>query len=136
MARIQFHATDTAIRDTIAQAKLEIRADVADGTVPATVASFSELHDYVDANCYGGMCEDGHAFWRNGDGSAGEDGFDCDVDAANAVQDAVHAWIVAGGITTTPDLLTAAREMLDDLDGHISRSNEAYIALQSAVDNN
>jgi hypothetical protein len=97
MACIQFHATDTAIRDTTAQAIREIRDDVADGIVPATVASFSELHDYVDANCYGGMCENGHAFWRNGDGSGGEDGLDCDVDAANAVQDAVHAWIVAGG---------------------------------------
>lgn len=30
----------------------EIRADVAAGTVPATVATFSELHDHVDANEY------------------------------------------------------------------------------------
>ncbi len=29
-----------------------IRADVADGRVPPTVASFSALHDHVDANEY------------------------------------------------------------------------------------
>jgi hypothetical protein len=32
----------------------EIAADMKSGIVPETVASFSELHDYVDANCYGG----------------------------------------------------------------------------------
>lgn len=34
--------------------KQEILADIAAGIVPATVRIFSELHDYVDANCYGG----------------------------------------------------------------------------------
>ena len=31
---------------------------VSDGTVPRTVGSFAELHDYVDANCLGGLCDD------------------------------------------------------------------------------
>jgi hypothetical protein len=39
-------------------AKREVLADVAAGTVPATAASFSELHDYVDANGYGGAFDD------------------------------------------------------------------------------
>jgi len=30
----------------------EIKADMAAGTVPATVKDFSQLHDYVDANEY------------------------------------------------------------------------------------
>jgi hypothetical protein len=29
-----------------------IREDIASGQVPATVSTFSELHDYVDANDY------------------------------------------------------------------------------------
>ncbi len=35
----------------------EIRADIAAGLVPATVASFAELHDYVDANTYSGLTD-------------------------------------------------------------------------------
>ena len=36
----------------------DIRADFADGTVPEEeIRSFSDLHDHVDANTYGGICE-------------------------------------------------------------------------------
>lgn len=35
----------------------EILADLKQGTIPATVATFSDLHDYVDANEYGGICD-------------------------------------------------------------------------------
>lgn len=45
------------LNQTIARMKSEILADIAAGTIPATVASFSELHDYVDANEYGGFCD-------------------------------------------------------------------------------
>lgn len=34
--------------------KTEILADITAGIVPRSVTTFSELHDYVDANCYGG----------------------------------------------------------------------------------
>lgn len=34
--------------------KADILKDVAEGVVPKSVKSFSELHDYVDANTYGG----------------------------------------------------------------------------------
>jgi hypothetical protein len=59
--------------------KSEIRADMKDGTVPATVRSFSELHDYVDANEYGVD-------------------FDAplDIEAINAAQTAVDKWIQEG----------------------------------------
>ena len=69
---------------TIERAKAEILADVASGTVPRTCASFSELHDYVDANGYGG------AFERPFDNG--------DTDFWNAVQDAVDSWIKGGGL--------------------------------------
>ena len=61
----------------------EVLADIAAGIVPRTVASFAELHDYVDANKYGGAFEDG--------------AHDCsDSDYWNAVQNAVDAWIKDG----------------------------------------
>lgn len=36
----------------------EIRDDVQAGRVPTTISSFGELDDYVDANIYGGLCDD------------------------------------------------------------------------------
>ena len=68
----------------VEQAKSEILADVTSGTVPSTCASFSELHDYVDANGYGG------AFKRPFDNN--------ETDFWNAVQDAVDQWIKQGGL--------------------------------------
>lgn len=43
---------DTSIAAVVAATKAEILADIANGTVPETVSSFSELHDYTDANMY------------------------------------------------------------------------------------
>lgn len=42
----------------VERVKQEIVADIRAGVVPRSVSSFAELHDYVDANCYGGVCED------------------------------------------------------------------------------
>jgi len=42
----------------VKQMKTEILQDMAEGLVPTTVKAFSELHDYRDANCYGGFCDD------------------------------------------------------------------------------
>jgi hypothetical protein len=83
-----------AIEAVVAVAKAEILADVQSGRVPATVAYFAELHDHVDANCYGGA-EDA---WFEG----------CTDDAEfvafwNAVQDTLDAWIKAGGIAIGPN---------------------------------
>ena len=49
---------DALMDATVERMKAEIRHDVSKGLVPPTVATFSELHDYVDANEYGGLCED------------------------------------------------------------------------------
>jgi len=37
--------------------KTEILEDVRNGIVPKTVGCYADLHDYVDANCYGGTEE-------------------------------------------------------------------------------
>lgn len=71
---------------TVARVKAEVLADIEAGIVPADVGSFSQLHDFVDANCYGGaedypgeeFCTDAFCnFW-------------------NRVQNAVDAWLKAG----------------------------------------
>jgi len=62
----------------------EILDDVRLGVVPPTVESFSELHDYVDANVYGGLCDEE----------------DVDIDDANAVQDILDPWIREGGLVS------------------------------------
>ena len=74
----------TTLETTIERAKAEILADAAFGILPRTCASFSELHDYVDANGYGGAFE--HDFNNE------------ETDFWNRVQDVVDAWIKGGGL--------------------------------------
>jgi hypothetical protein len=92
--------TPQTLTDTIIRAKREVLSDIADGTVPATVASFSELHDYVDANYYGGAFEDGEAMHSVCNSSDADDTFGsgCDrcCDFWNDVQNAVDAWLKRG----------------------------------------
>lgn len=42
----------------VARMKEQITADIEAGVVPADVADFAALHDHVDANCYGDLCDD------------------------------------------------------------------------------
>lgn len=79
------------IAATIEQTKQEIRDDIELGVVPADIAAFSDLHDHVDANTYGGVCDE-NGPWAD---AYDEDG----IAAINEVQDAVDAWIKAGGLT-------------------------------------
>jgi hypothetical protein len=76
----------TDLDRAIAQAKTEVTADVKAGRVPRSVASFSELHDHVDANEYGGLTDERADF---------------DLDFANALQTAVDEWIKGGGLVRT-----------------------------------
>jgi hypothetical protein len=59
--------------------KSEVLRDIERGIVPADVNSFSTLHDYVDANEYGGACE--------GDFNANH----CEF--WNRLQNAVDSWL-------------------------------------------
>jgi hypothetical protein len=72
----------------VSSIKQEIRELIANGTIPETVGSFSELHDYCDANMLGGT-EDLLQFDDEGDSHI-------DIDELNAAQDAVDAWIKSG----------------------------------------
>jgi hypothetical protein len=78
-------------------AKLDVISHVEEGHVPATVAGFSELHDYVDANGYGGAFD-----WpdqpTDAEGCVEEAYLDQFHAFWNAVQDNLDAWIKAGGL--------------------------------------
>ena len=76
--------TAKALAAVVARSKVEILEDMHAGIVPCHVSSFAELHDYVDANGYGG------AFEEPFDGSGEACRF------WNAVQDTLDAWIKAG----------------------------------------
>ena len=83
------------------RAKTEILADVAAGTLPSTCASFSELHDYTDANGYGGAFE--CPFDNN------------ETDFWNAVQTAIDGWIKQGALKAS--LTDAeARRIVDEIE--------------------
>lgn len=90
--------TAPTVEQTVARAKREILEDIGvavshDGRVmPATVSTFSELHDYVDANTYGGMCDD-EIVDSFGTDDAGNDAW---TDHCNAVTDALDEWLRAG----------------------------------------
>jgi hypothetical protein len=89
------------VAETVAQAKQEILADVRSGRLPRDAHSFSDLHDFVDANEYGGLC----------DPRTVEDlinhlgGYDADgnppsawITYANTVQAELDAWLKRGGV--------------------------------------
>ena len=78
------------LRQAITQAKTEINEDIARGIVPGDVAGFSALHDYVDANCYGGLCDEGD------EGVARVLNYADWIAFSNDMQDVVHAWLAAG----------------------------------------
>ena len=92
-------ATETkkAIREALVDAgvkcaKDEIRLDVRKGIVPRGVSSFGGLHDYVDANEYGGSGFLCHLFEP--------DDIELDqqqLELLNEIQDAIDKWIKTGG---------------------------------------
>ncbi|WP_454735406.1 hypothetical protein [Cupriavidus necator] len=90
-------AQKALVERSIEEAKREIQEDIASGRVPFTVTTFPELHDYVDANCYGGLCDDGGEWdtvfagrWAEANDPNGSEIF---CDAANQLQDALDLWL-------------------------------------------
>lgn len=72
----------------VAKVKMEILADMEARVVPKTVTGFSQLHNYVDANMYGGACE-----W--------EDFEACDdehIAFLDCVQTVVDRWLASGHV--------------------------------------
>lgn len=76
------------LSETVVRVQREIEADMAEGRVPSTVDNFGDLHSYVDANEYGGLCEP--------EVIGVFETFDALVDFANEVQDSVDEWLRAG----------------------------------------
>jgi hypothetical protein len=75
-----YRATPEELTVAVAETQREILADIDIGMLPANVADFSELHDFVDANEYGDP--DRRAGW--------------DTVSWAATQDVVDAWLKEG----------------------------------------
>jgi hypothetical protein len=86
-------ATPRTVAETVAAIKRDILADIEAGAVPATVATFSELHDYCDANTYGGMCDDLYESMGAAGPEAQNDAWMRHCDEAITI---VDAWLRAG----------------------------------------
>jgi hypothetical protein len=88
------------LEDTVERMKREIRADIAAARVPADVKRFGDLDDHVDANCYGGFCEDDFMdrlvvhFGGLDHGDGMPEALRSHIDAA---QDAINQWLANGG---------------------------------------
>ena len=80
--------TREAFVTAVERAKREVCRDVRAGYVPVGVRSFADLHDYVDANYYGGAFD----VWEEGDA-----GCDVAVGFWNGVQGAIDEWLRSGG---------------------------------------
>ncbi len=87
--------------EIIERMKREVLEDVKSGQVPSTVKTFSELHDYVDANKYGGFCEDEFTdilidHFGGLDENTGMP--QKMIDFINAAQDAIDIWLKEGSL--------------------------------------
>lgn len=69
-----------AFTTALKRAKKEILADIEAKTIPTTIRSFKDLHFYVDANCYGGFCDENYTISEN-------------FELENRVQDILDNWI-------------------------------------------
>jgi hypothetical protein len=82
-------AIEEFIAQRIDRSKREIEADMQEGVLPSDVPDFSALHDYVDANEYGGLCEDFQCPEVFTDDPEG----DLWWAACNRIQDGVNDWL-------------------------------------------
>lgn len=96
--------------ESIERMKSEILEDIKAGQVPADCPSFSALHDHVDANCYGGFCEDEflQALIDHFGGRDANEGMpDALVSYLNDAQNSIDRWIKDGG-ALNPSSLSAS----------------------------
>ncbi len=95
----------------------EIQADIESGDVPTTVRTFSDLHDFVDGNAYGGFCEDAFAdaLIEEFGGRDDDEGLPEDfLRFMNAAQDTIGAWLANGrGELKVPEWAPAAKAKRD-----------------------
>jgi hypothetical protein len=80
-------ATAERVQRAVARGKKEILQDMASGRVPRSVRSFATLHDFVDANEYGGMTDPRYTRGLHGPVL---------IDMVNRVQNKLDAWLRTG----------------------------------------
>ncbi len=82
------------VKDAIELGKRQIQFEIAIGRIPPTAIEFSELHNYVDANEFGGLCDDNRLdALVDRDTNEGSEVF-CEI--ANQVQAALDEWLRHG----------------------------------------
>ena len=99
--------TIPTLDESIERMKQEIIEDIKTGRVPVECPSFSALHDYVDANCYGGFCEDDvmQALTVHFGGINKDKGMpDALIGYLNDAQNSIDRWIKEGGIKQYPKM--------------------------------
>ena len=79
------------VEASIALAKTEIFECERTGQLPAGVLDFATLHDYMDANELGGLCEPGWLEYENGEWT------NLCEKASRDVQEAIHVWLKTRG---------------------------------------
>jgi len=80
---------DWDTKSLIERIRAEVIEDALDGTIPSTVRDYSELHDFVDANGYGGLFDDDCPL---------KAGSQADMDIINDASDSVSGWLHRGGL--------------------------------------
>ena len=114
--------------------KVEIIADVKAGIVPPSAKTFAELHDFVDANCYGGTeaLLDEFSEAAGGTEQIRQHALDALIDLMNPAIEIVNSWLGEGGIATglpeleSPDSPTSVIPQISDA--------RAHAANQTAID--
>jgi hypothetical protein len=100
--------TTPTLEQTVERMKTEVISDILTGDVPSDVTSFSDLHDHVDANYYGGAFEESEkmhgphvaeeAAWQIHKDDAFGSGCERCTTFWNAAQDAIDRWIKSGAM--------------------------------------
>ena len=71
----------------IEEIKQEILQDITDGVLPETVGSFTDLHDYVDANEYGGLTDESNPNSK------------ISIEDIDYIQTSVSQWLINKGVS-------------------------------------
>lgn len=102
--------TKEFFQTSVALGCVQIMHGIHDGTVPhGVIKTFGDLHDYVDANEYGGLCDSAVTAAANKlmPHKAGEDCISSGdyMDLANDIQNRLDLWIREGDFKNLPQLL-------------------------------
>ncbi|MDT8992752.1 hypothetical protein RQP54_17905 [Curvibacter sp. APW13] len=110
--------------------KRDVLEMIRDGQVPLDVQNFSQLHDYCDANCLGGLCTDQKfdALVAKFGGRDADDGMPQGMlDFINAAQNTISEWVQAGGHTILDKLPAKVKSQIQDTLSNNDVSDDAQI---------